>query len=164
MQSTSQTTMSQAGSAQEVTADSSDFQAVLTGQNEVPDSVQTNASGDAYFKVNSDSTELHYTIDLSNADSVTMAHIHYGTSSENGPIAVWLFPGPKQQSPSLDAGPVNGVLKSGIIDSTDLVGPLKGKSIGDLIQAINSDSAYVQVHTKAHPEGEIRGQVGSGNQ
>lgn len=141
----------------EATAENNTFSADLAGTNEVPTAVQSNASGNAYFKVNSDSTEIYYTVDLAKADSVIMSHIHYGTSSDNGPIAVWLYP--QSQSPSLMAGPINGKLVQGVIADSSLTGPMKGKSVLDLIHAIEHDSAYVQVHTKAHPEGELRGQV-----
>ncbi len=149
------TTMS---ATNEASASNSTFSTSLSGGNEVPDVVQSNASGNAYFKVNSDSTEIYYTVDLAKADSVIMSHIHYGTSSDNGPIAVWLYP--ESQRPSLMAGPINGKLISGVITDSTLSGPMQGKSVLDLIHAMEHDSAYVQVHTKAHPEGELRGQIG----
>lgn len=144
----------------EATSDNSDFSASLSGENEVPDPVKTDASGEAYVKVNSDSTELSYTLKLSNADSVKMAHIHYGAKDGNGPITVWLFPAPDNQSPSMEAGPVNGTLKSGTITDSTLTGPFSGKTVLDLIHAIQHDSTYVMVHTAAHPAGELRGQLG----
>jgi hypothetical protein len=142
----------------QVNANSSDFMASMTGSNEVP-SVQTNASGKAFFKVNSDSSKIMYTVKVSNADSVTMAHIHYGVSGKNGPIVVWLYPGPNKKNPSVKKGTVNGVLKSGTITSSDLVGPMQGKSIKDLIHAIQHDSTYANVHNKANPKGYIRGEI-----
>lgn len=134
------------------------FIANLSGSHEVPSPVKSNASGKAYFKVNSDSSEIFYTVHLANADSVIMAHIHYATSSSNGPILVWLYP-EGAHKPLLKAGPINGTLQKGVITSSSLNGPLKGKNILDLIHAMEHDSAYVQVHTKMYPSGEIRGQV-----
>jgi len=43
-----------------------------------------------------------------------------------------------------------------------LEGPLKGKSISDLISLFDTASAYVNVHTQSFPDGEIRGQIGKG--
>ena len=47
----------------------------------------------------------------------------------------------------------------GYITSSDLVGPLKGKQISDLVKLINDGEAYVNVHTETNPKGEIRGQI-----
>ncbi|HKI44639.1 MAG TPA: CHRD domain-containing protein [Balneolales bacterium] len=141
----------------EATASNSNFMADLSGSNEVPDAVTTNASGKAYFRVSNDSSRIYYTVDLAGADSVKMAHIHYGSSSQNGPIAVWLFP--QDASPTLVPGPVNGTLQEGVIADSSLSGPFEGKKVIDLIHAMQHDSAYVQVHTAAHPEGEVRGQI-----
>jgi len=152
-------TMQSESQMNEASADNSDFAATLSGTNEVPEAVQTDAGGEAFFKVSNDSTEIYYTVNLTNTDSVRMAHIHYGSSSDNGPIAVWLYPGPKTQQPSLEPGAVNGTLKKGVITDSDLSGPFSGKSVLDLVHAMENDSAYVQVHTVKHPEGEIRGQI-----
>jgi hypothetical protein len=146
---------------QTVTADSSDFTATMTGQNEVP-AVQTNAHGMAFFRVNNDSSKIMYTLKVQNAKNITMAHIHYAVSGKNGPIVVWLYPGPGQKNPSAKNGSTNGVLKSGSFTSSDLVGPMKGKTIKDLIHAIEHDSTYANVHNKANPKGYIRGQIKSG--
>ncbi|HKJ31312.1 MAG TPA: CHRD domain-containing protein [Balneolales bacterium] len=155
------TSMSQTGQTAQVgaTAMNSTFTTSLEGGNEVPNAVKTDAGGEALFRVNSDSTKIYYTVNLSNVDSVKMAHIHYGTSKENGPIAVWLYPGPQEKQPMVKPGAVNGTLKKGVITKADLNGPFKGKTILDLVHAIDHDSTYVQIHTAKHPEGEIRGQL-----
>lgn len=153
-------TMSQNATLSEMntaTAKNSSFIADLSGKNEVPTPLSSNATGKAYFRISNDSSMIHYTVDLAGADSVKMAHIHYGSSTQNGPIAVWLFP--ENASPTLVPGPVNGTLQSGVIADSSLTGPFEGKKVIDLIHAIEHDSAYVQVHTAAHPEGELRGQI-----
>jgi hypothetical protein len=57
---------------------------------------------------------------------------------------------------------VNGALVQGSITADKLEGPLKGKSISDLVSLIDKSSAYVNVHTQSFPDGEIRGQIGKG--
>ena len=89
-----------------------------------------------------------------NMDKVTMAHIHQGKVGENGPPVVWLF-----NSSSNPSGPMNGMLSQGKITSNDLVGPLKGKQMSDLVKLINDGQAYANVHTQPNPKGEIRGQI-----
>lgn len=156
-----QSAMPNASKAQlkSATPGNSTFTTSLEGGNEVPNPVKTTAGGEALIRVNKDSTKIYYTINLSNVDSVKMAHIHYGTKKQNGPIAVWLYPGPQMRQPKVKPGAVNGTLKKGVITKTDLVGPFKGKTVLDLIHAMDHDSAYVQIHTVKHPAGEIRGQL-----
>lgn len=40
-----------------------------------------------------------------------------------------------------------------------LKGPMQGKSIQNLIVAMDAGQIYVDVHTAEHPDGEIRGQI-----
>jgi hypothetical protein len=150
--------------ANKVKPDSSDYVAHMSGQNEVPNSVKTQATGTAYYRLNKDSTKLMYTIKLKNAKNVTMAHIHLAPPGKNGPIVVWLYPGPHQQSPHT-TNSVNGVLASGTITSDALVGPMQGENVVDLIHAIQRDSTYTNVHNKSHPKGFLRGKIqkSSGN-
>jgi hypothetical protein len=49
-------------------------------------------------------------------------------------------------------------LAKGNITSTNLEGPLAGKKMSDLISLIKNGSVYVNVHTEANPQGEVRGQ------
>jgi hypothetical protein len=36
---------------------------------------------------------------------------------------------------------------------------MKGKTLDDLLEQMRAGNTYVNVHTKAHPGGEIRGQI-----
>ncbi|WP_342707195.1 CHRD domain-containing protein [Fontibacillus panacisegetis] len=47
----------------------------------------------------------------------------------------------------------------GFLSNQDLIGPLSGKTINDLLREFRNGNAYVNVHTIGHPDGEIRGQV-----
>jgi len=51
----------------------------------------------------------------------------------------------------------------GNITSSDLMGSLAGKSISDLVAKIQSGETYVNVHTGANTNGEIRGQLEMAN-
>ena len=62
-------------------------------------------------------------------------------------------------------GPLNGQLVGGSITNSMLEGPLAGKALEtDLVKAIQSGEAYVNVHTTDNPNGAIRGQIAGGNQ
>jgi hypothetical protein len=133
------------------------FVAPLSGADEVPP-VATNARGVAIFHLSPDGTELSYKLIASNVANITQAHIHCcAPAGAIGPVAVWLYPdGPPA---TLIPGRHDGVLATGTITSADLVGPLAGQTLADLVGHITAGNAYVNVHTLANPPGEIRGQL-----
>lgn len=132
------------------------FVAPLTGEEEVPP-VDTQARGLAKFQLASDGTELRYRLIAANIEDVLMAHIHLAPAGENGEVVAWLYP--DAPPPQLIEGRFAGVLATGVVTEDDLVGPLAGASIEDLIEAMSSGDTYVNVHTVANPGGEIRGQI-----
>ena len=60
-------------------------------------------------------------------------------------------------------GAINGQLSKGTITGANLQGPMAGKQISDLVNLLKSGGVYVNVHTSQNQNGEIRGQVSSGN-
>ena len=142
-----------AAGATTAVAKSGNFRTHLSGGEEVP-AVVTGAQGQATFKLSADGQSLTYKLNVANIDDVTQAHIHLEAPGVNGPIVVFLFG--LVPDPGVD---VNGRLASGSIDADQLVGPLEGHPLGDLIDAIEDGGAYVNVHTVAHRGGEIRGQL-----
>ena len=128
------------------------FHAKLTGQDEVP-SVKTKATGKVTFKLSSDGKALNYKLHVMNIENPNAAHIHLGMKGKSGPPLANLFTGPKKE------GKYSGALSEGTITVEDLKGDLMGKSLDDLVQLIKSEKIYVNVHTDANPDGEIRGQV-----
>ena len=127
---------------------------VLNGKNEVPSHPDVTATGISGFIVNSGNSKIWYQIEAEGLKGVTQAHIHSGKAGENGPVVATLFKGSKDT--------VNGALVMGSITADKLEGPLKGKSISDLVNLIDKSSAYVNVHTQSFPDGEIRGQLSKG--
>ena len=133
-------------------AASQNHQAHLTGDAERPTPVDTNAQGQATFKVADDGQSIEYKLNVSNLDAAFVAHIHLGSAEGTGPPVVFLY-GP------VDPADANGRLASGTITAADLVGPLAGQPLSALIEAIEAGNTYVNVHTSAHTGGEIRGQI-----
>lgn len=126
------------------------FAAAMSGDEEIPP-VATLAAGTAEFRrVSAD--RLAYAVSVQDLRQVTEAHVHKGRRGQNGPIVAWLF-GPSRGTD------VSGLLASGTIRSRDLVGPLKGRRIRDLVRLMQTGQAYANVHTVQHPNGEIRGQI-----
>jgi hypothetical protein len=145
-------------------ADDSTYTAHLSAAEEVP----TNASlaqGQTIFKLSSDGTELEYRLIVANLENPVAAHIHLAPAGENGAVVAFLY-GPAVPG----SGRTSGVIATGTITADDLVGPLAGQPLSELIEAIEAGNAYVNVHTNDGvapvtnepgdiPGGEIRGQV-----
>jgi hypothetical protein len=149
-----------------VLAADSTYTAHLKGRNERPVPRETHAAGNAIFHLNEDGTELSYRLIVANIDNVVQAHIHVGGPDVAGPVVAFLYgavpPG---------GGPERGVLSTGTITAANLIGPLAGHPLADLVDMINDGNAYVNVHTNDgvgpidtgpgdFPGGEIRGQMG----
>lgn len=126
------------------------FRAHLSGENEVPP-VDTDAQGQATFQLGKAGDELDHTLRVANIDDVVAAHIHCAPAGENGPVGVTLFEG----------GPTseNGILAEGTITEPDNDNGCGWEDLDDVVGAIRSGNTYVNVHTLAHPPGEIRGQI-----
>ena len=149
------------------------FRTHLTGSDEVP-SRDTQAQGQATFRLSNDGIELYYKLIASNIDNIFMAHIHYAPAGVNGPIIVWLYPSAPPAVPI--PGRHDGVLAEGTITGMSIldVGPFAGLSPQEkldlLVESMESGAAYVNVHTNDFvdppntgpgdfPGGEIRGQI-----
>jgi CHRD domain len=136
------------------------FVANLSGKNVTPP-VNTPASGTAKFQVNPNGT-LSYQVDAMNLNKVIGSHI----GSKNGTeLAQLLDPyatvstGFNQVKSVYPTGLVNGKLGSGVITSDKLLGPLTGKNVTDLTNAIKHGGVYVVVRTQPNQQGEIAGQI-----
>jgi CHRD domain len=140
------------------------WSAHLNGDREVPPR-DTQAQGQAIFHLSDDGTALGYKLIVANEDNVVASHIHYGPPGVNGPIVAFLY-GPAAPG----GGRTDGVLAEGTIGAADLIGPLAGHPLSDLVDALNGNGAYVNVHTNDgvdgintgpgdFPGGEIRADV-----
>jgi hypothetical protein len=131
------------------------FTANMSGGNEVPP-VDTKATGKTTFRTANNDTIIKYKINVTGFSDATGAHIHMGKAGANGDVVVDLLKASKKNPTKL------GMAIRGNITDSSLTGPLKGKTLADLISAIKSGDAYVNVHTPSHPDGEIRGPIESG--
>jgi hypothetical protein len=119
--------------------------------------IMTLAQGQVIFNVTNNGEEINFILIAANIRNITMAHIHLDNGSPLGPIVVWLYP--RTPPPIEIPGRFNGVLAYGKINTTNLVGPLAGMTISDLVQKMHEGNAYVVIHTFQHPTGEIRGWI-----
>jgi hypothetical protein len=146
----------------------SNFSVHATGDLEVPVR-DTNAQGQATFKLSQDGESLSYKLNVANIENVIMAHIHEGGPTEIGDIVVWLYPSTAPGPPGpAGEGRFSGRIASGTITEANLVGPLAGADLDDLVELLQAGEAYVNVHTNDgvapadtgpgdFPGGEVRG-------
>jgi len=128
------------------------FTANLVANEEVPPNSST-ATGTATVTISPDGTSLHFVVVVNNIVNTTLSHIHLAQRGQNGPVVVNFFMGP------VKSGSFSGTLAQGDVTSSNFVGPLAGHSMSELVNDIQSGMCYVNVHTTAHPPGEIRGQL-----
>ena len=137
----------------QIRPENEEFEAELDGAQEVPP-VDTEASGEAEFEVEEDGT-IEFELEPENIAGVTAAHIHLGAAGENGPIVAVLF----ENADGMDfhRGEIEGELtEEDIIPREDL--GFDG-TVAALVARMREGTVYVNVHTLAHPDGEIRGQI-----
>jgi hypothetical protein len=127
------------------------FSAMLSGGEEIPP-VNTTATGVASFTLQGEQS-IKYDVNVTGMDKVTAAHIHNAPKGENGEVVVTLF---KAESPT---GQISGNLANGTFTASNLEGQMQGVPFGDLVKAVETGKAYVNVHTEKNPNGEIRGQI-----
>ena len=140
------------------------------GSQEVPPR-DSQGQAQAIFHLSPDGGSLDYKLIAANIENVFMAHIHMAGPGVNGMIVVWLYPSTAVgvQAP-LAGGRIQGVIAQGTITAQNLTGPLAGHPLSDLVQAMRTGNAYVNLHTSDgvdppntgagdFPGGEIRADI-----
>lgn len=120
------------------------FNVQLNGNKEVPMN-DSEAGGIMYCLLSKDQTRLDFvlhTFNWAEGTVITMAHFHAAPVGTNGPVVKTI--------------PIDGSIGVALGTwTTDDAEPLTP----ELIDQLNNKGLYVNVHTEAHPGGEIRGQV-----
>jgi hypothetical protein len=126
------------------------FRAKLDSNNEVPP-LNSTAGGIATFKLKKDA--INSKINITGITDISGAQIVTGKKGENGvPIVDLLKTGNKTKIPG-------GVAIEGSFTASDFEGAMKGKPLSALQSAMGTNETYVNIKTKDHPDGEIRGQI-----
>ncbi len=162
-------------------ANSEAFSARLSGFNELgalnaeTGAILTDGTGTLRLDLNEKSQTASYTLTFSDLSSpATQAHIHFGKVHVPGGIFVWLCqttakPSPVGSLTPFCPTPPNKTV-SGMITGASIIAPAtspptsQGITAGVfdvLTEALDSNTAYVNVHTTNFPAGEIRGQIHS---
>lgn len=123
--------------------------AVLSGRQEVPP-VVTPGTGNATVVIDIARTTVTVTVEVAGLVDITQAHLHVGRPGVDGPI---IFP--------LASSSFSSPLTVTLTSAEFVAAPTSGISIFEqALVAIENGDTYVNVHTAANPDGELRGQVG----
>lgn len=125
--------------------------AVLSGTEEVPPITST-ASGTATVMIDAAKTTITVSMTTQGFTTpVTASHIHFGATGVNGGVMFSLF-----ASPGVFPATLTKTLTSADLDPTFAAA---GTTFTDAVNAILNGNAYINVHTTANVDGEIRGQL-----
>jgi hypothetical protein len=141
--------------------------ASLTGAAQLPEPTKSKATGDVTFTVHQGGTKISYVLTVTDLQNAFSAELHLGEGNMNGPVVVKLFP---THGAAARKGTFSGVLAEGTITASDLLGPMVGSPLSDLVDEMRDGKAYVNVHTNDgvdppesgpgdYRKGEIRGQI-----
>jgi hypothetical protein len=155
----------------------------LSGLEETTATVQTPASGEFKGTISEDGTSIKYEETWKNLSSeVTQSHIHFGRPGLTGGIVLWLCYNPAagtkapagvptpQICPTTSPATISGTLTELDVASSVAAPPAAGatanqgidagaEGFAEMVKAIRTGSAYVNVHSVDHPTGEIRGRL-----
>jgi len=131
-------------------ASSSSFKASMNGKSETPKS-NSKATGSATFKIAANGKSISYTLKASKLTGPAQAaHIHFGKAGTAGPVII-----------AICAKPCS-LPKSGKLTAKQFAKAPGVSNFAAAVKAIKSGKAYVNIHTKKHPAGEVRGQIKKG--
>lgn len=123
------------------------FIANLSGKSAIPPNPSLMATGKATFTVTGGGKKMSYSVNatkISHVDNVIL--VYWPTGANRASNVVLLQSSALHHHPPA-TGPINGVLGQGTITSSDLVGPLKGKQISDLVRDMLNGSIDLWITT-----------------
>lgn len=113
----------------------------LTGSNEVPP-VTTQANGTASVKLNDAETSFTVNLNFAGITGQTAAHIHGPADPDGNAPVLYTLPTGQMTNHSFQASRL-----------------AEGVTFDQLLQVLKDGTAYINIHTSAHPDGEIRGHL-----
>lgn len=136
------------------------YQAMVTGGQQVPDPVMTDAFGMASLDVNTEFESLSFSLDVTGiglADLVDVAnlgpvHLHRAPAGRNGPVIV---PFTFESAGYTDTAEGFRLFRA-MVSFSDISG---GADFGTFVSGLDKGDFYVNVHTAEFGAGEIRGQL-----
>jgi CHRD domain-containing protein len=151
--------------------DTETFHARLSGFNEVggvgagqTGAILSGGTATVDVEVDKQAGTATYTLNFSGAFSsaVTQSHIHFGKAHVGGGIMVFFCSNLGNGPAGTPACPASGTV-TGTWSAASVVGPaaqnIPAGDFDGLVAALESNTAYANIHTTKFPAGEIRGQM-----
>jgi hypothetical protein len=137
----------------------------LVGYQEVP---TLSSDGTATFRarIADDDQSFDWILTYSGLVNVTQSHLHFAARAINGPIVIFLCsnlgngPAGTQACPS-SAGTLRGKATAADVLAGAAALGIPAGDFARVLAAIRAGAMYANIHTVAHPPGEIRGQIHS---
>jgi len=132
--------------------------------------ILSTGTGTVQLNLDKDQKTISYTLTYSSLTSVVQAHIHFGKRHVPGGIMVFFCTNNSNGPANTPTCPNAPATVTGTWTAANVVGPvlqnIQPNDFSALIAALESDTAYGNIHTAAFPSGEIRGQIrpNKGNQ
>lgn len=129
------------------------FEAKLTGDQEVPP-VITDTTGRVRIRINKAETEGEFTLTVNEGVRVTQSHLHCARAGVNGPVIIFLA---GLHAAGLD---IDGKwVSNATFTDQSIVNVACGATVAAVVAQMRLGNVYANVHTVAHPGGEVRGQI-----
>jgi hypothetical protein len=133
----------QPGSDEPPTNGPTTFQVELSGEQEAPDPVETEASGSATVTLDGNTLTIEGSFEGLESDLISIAgspaHVHEAPPGQNGPIVF-----------NLDVSSDDN--RSGTLSATQELSEAQ-------LEVFNAGNYYINIHTEDNPGGELRGQL-----
>jgi hypothetical protein len=150
-----------------------EFHAVFSGFNEVGSlnaqsgAILSDGRATLELRLNRADQTLSFVLKYSGlSTSVTQAHIHFGKIHMAGGVMVFFCSNLASAPAGTQPCPANAGTVTGTLSAANVLGPTtQGVPAGDfqaIVDALESDTTYANLHTTAFPAGEIRGEIRRG--
>jgi hypothetical protein len=132
------------------------FVAHLSGAQEVPPT-DSAGTGKLDIRLVANGTKLRFKLTSNGVGQIVQSHIHIGAPGVNGPVTVFFFAPPPAPWSSVTG---DNFEVAGVRTAADVHLPSNPSfTFADLVTALRSGNSYVNIHSPAHPGGEIRGVI-----
>jgi len=149
-----------------------EFHTVLSGFNEVgglnaqTGAILSDGRGTLDLRLDRGNQTLSFVLRYSGLTNVTQAHIHFGKVHMAGGVMVFFCSNLDTKPPGTQACPTTAGTVTGTLTAASIIGPTaQNVPVGDfeaIVDALETDTTYANVHTMAFPAGEIRGEIRRG--
>jgi hypothetical protein len=147
-----------------------EFHAVFSGFNEVgalnaqSGAILSDGRGTLGLRLNRADQTLSFVLKYSGlSTAVTQAHIHFGKIHMAGGVMVFFCSNLASAPAGTQPCPANAGTVTGTLSAANVLGPTsQGVAVGDfeaIVDALESNTTYANIHTTAFPAGEIRGEI-----